>query len=282
MQWDGARSVGLALGPPRVKRMRSAAFCRHGKVGRLRIDGRGAILPHHRSVQRGTAVVSPCSATLSLAAASGVPFGACLPADCTTANISDTTNPMFWFIALHMPMALELGFPGPAARVVCGSQREAWDAGTYAAATLAGILALLVLAGSLVAHRCCGSLSNGGMLPSSLWRDVLCSFSLPANWSRLCSTSGGDSGRGAPLAALDAVRVLSIAWVVLGHAVMFQEVPGPGYVNAGGSVEVCASSCCLALHLCYAQAGTAFLPPFGAFSSIAFQVIPSAVRSAVD
>ena len=187
----------------------------------------------------------PTCSTLSSTAASGVPFGACLPSHCSVANISDTSHPMFWFIASLMPTAVVFGFPGPDSSVLCGSQRGAWTQGTTATVVIVGVLVLLVFVGSMLAlcrahqPKVAPGVDSSAQPPAPntrlhrdepLWRRVLDAFSLQANVSHLLSSSEHSGS----LAALNGVRVLSMMLVLLGHAVLFQQLPGPGFINLGG------------------------------------------------
>lgn len=60
---------------------------------------------------------------------------------------------------------------------------------------------------------------------------ILRAFSFPVNAVHLFQKT--PSAEPDPLAALNGVRVLSMVLIILGHAVLFQEIPGPGFINLG-------------------------------------------------
>lgn len=244
-------------------------------------------------------------------------FGACVPNSCTVGDLFE--QPFFTFLARMAPVTLLVGSSPDSYNVYCGSQEQPWETGscrwsargwsrppsrlrplpespgTYATVSLIAIIGAVCAAATLRAvlapapavRRDQGGSAKGRAPRPPLWASVLACFDLAAGCGRLVAMKGSD--RSGPLAALNGVRVLSMALVVLGHTFIFA-TSVPGFVNFGQALLPPVRAAALPpLRLLGAQAP---IPPpapplhlwllqNGAMASVPFQIIPSA-EFAVD
>lgn len=225
-------------------------------------------------------------------------FGICVNADCSPDSLFQ--DPMLTFIQWHVPVATIIGSSPDDYVVYCGSQAQPWTTGTYATLALIVIVAAVCAVATArpiiqkLALRYSksnrdsdpdaisaefGSGRTKGHVDVPLGVSLLNAFDLGDGCRRLVAMKGERSG---PLAALNGVRVLSMALVVLGHTLIFAS-PIPGCINILEALlppvrrrqdgRGAGASCT-----------THLLPPrsqTGAMSTVAFQIIPSA-EFAVD
>ncbi len=134
-------------------------------------------------------------------------------------------NPMWWYIFLHVPLAVLLGFPAAAnSTITCGSQRGEWELGTSVTVAVLSILAALVVGGtvsSLLSGDGCSRSdkppiaadSSSTAQPSTrvrpdnsssqpLWRRLLGAFALPSNLTHMVAMGGDRSVSSVPLAGV--------------------------------------------------------------------------------
>lgn len=171
---------------------------------------------------------------LQLGGDQGTPVGVCLPAACerqllTCDNITTCiATPVGQYIAGVAPIVVVYEALGIPIMATCGDgAHTAWPAGAVLTALALAVLALAVAAATVFTAAAGAGRAGGGGALAACARRASLTVTLPP----LLSAAPRRHRPGAAnLDAMNAVRVLSTACVVLGHSVYFL-TSGPGFIN---------------------------------------------------